>query len=377
MSKSLKNFITIRDVLKKYSGRTVRFLFLLTPWDQTMSFSDDSLKAAATKEKEFLEFFANTKISIRAKSQIDKNPQLWNDADRNLHSKLISTREAVHAAFCDNFDYPRAMALISELISDTNKYRLDPEYKTVLLAQIARWIDSMIRVFGVVPDPEPSLDGGSGAGNSRLEGVLDAVTAFRDAIRDAARNKKSPAELLALCDQFRDGAMLELGVRLEDVAAQPGSASAAPAAPAAFKSVWKLDDPEKLIRERAEKRLAETANKLSKAVNKLEKLRKDSEKLKDSAVSPKDFFAGMKDKYSQFDEAGKPTHDNEGKELAKSAAKTLAKTWESREKAHKDYQSKLEKNPKLLDEMAAEEAQLQDEVNKLKQQVQEQEAGEQ
>lgn len=69
MSKSLKNFITIRDVLRQHSGRVVRFLFLLTPWDTTMNFSDDSLKAANTKEKEFNEFFGQDNMHTQTRTQ--------------------------------------------------------------------------------------------------------------------------------------------------------------------------------------------------------------------------------------------------------------------------------------------------------------------
>ncbi len=113
----------------------------------------------------------------------------------------------------------------------------------MLLAQVARYVDSMVRVFGVVPDLEPGfLEGGVGDG--KLEATLDAVTSFRDAIRDAVRAKKTPAELLALCDTFRDESMLAIGVRLEDVAAPGGGA---------VKSVWKLDDPVRMRRERDEK----------------------------------------------------------------------------------------------------------------------------
>jgi cysteinyl-tRNA synthetase len=35
MSKSLKNFITIRQALKDFSGRQIRMFFLLQPWSLT------------------------------------------------------------------------------------------------------------------------------------------------------------------------------------------------------------------------------------------------------------------------------------------------------------------------------------------------------
>lgn len=355
MSKSLKNFITIRDVLRSHSGRVVRFLFLLTPWDATMNFSDDSLKAATTKEKEFNEFFQNTAVAVRARQSIGAHPQLWNDADRKLHAKLSETRVGVDKALKDNFDYPKAMSLMSDLITDTNKYRLEPTYKSMILTQIARYIDSIIRIFGVVPDPEPGFVEG-GASDGKLESTLDAVTAFRDAIRDAVRAKKTPGEMLALCDAFRDESMLALGVRLEDVAAPGGGA---------VKSVWKLDDPAKLLRERDEKRREELNTRVTKLRNKSDKLTKDIAKIAEATQSPRDLFAAQTAAYSQFDESGKPTHDAEGKELAKSTAKTVTKTFESRDRAHKDFLAKKEKNPEFLEEMKKELADMADEIAKI------------
>lgn len=48
---------------------------------------------------------------------------------------------------------------------------------------------------------------------------LEALSAFRASVRDAARTAKAP-EVLALCDALRDTVLPELGVRLED---KPGT----------------------------------------------------------------------------------------------------------------------------------------------------------
>ncbi len=348
-----------------------------------MNFSDDSLHAAATKEKEITEFFQNTKISTRAKKDQDKFPQLWNSEDRRVHARLIEIRDAVHTALCNNFDFPKGMQHISELITEVNKYRLDPEYKNVILNQVSRYVEDMMRAFGVIQDIDSGLSEGnnasSGASDRKVESLLDAISSFRDGIRDAARNKKSPQEILALCDNFRDEAMIDLGVRLEDVACSScassgvssSSVSSSSSGPAqvSWKSVWKLDDPVKLIREREEKKLVEFTTRLTKATNKLDKICKDVEKLKDSSVSASDYFASQKDKYSLFSADGKPTRDSEGKELAKSAGKSIQKTFDRRDKAHKDYLSKNMKNPNLLSDLVDEEHALIAEIAKLKEQI--------
>jgi cysteinyl-tRNA synthetase len=53
MSKSLKNFITIKEALKKYTARQIRILFLLTSWQDTIDYSDQAMTLAIAFEKKF------------------------------------------------------------------------------------------------------------------------------------------------------------------------------------------------------------------------------------------------------------------------------------------------------------------------------------
>ena len=51
MSKSLKNFISIKDALKKHNSRQLRLAFLLHSWKDTLDYGDNTMKAALTYEK--------------------------------------------------------------------------------------------------------------------------------------------------------------------------------------------------------------------------------------------------------------------------------------------------------------------------------------
>lgn len=66
MSKSLKNFITIKHILTEYSARQVRFLFLLHQWDSLMNYTTEkSMPEAVEKERQFAEFFKTIKATLR------------------------------------------------------------------------------------------------------------------------------------------------------------------------------------------------------------------------------------------------------------------------------------------------------------------------
>ena len=51
MSKSLKNFITIQEVLKTYSARQLRLMFLLHSWPATLDYSPLTMELATSYEK--------------------------------------------------------------------------------------------------------------------------------------------------------------------------------------------------------------------------------------------------------------------------------------------------------------------------------------
>ena len=53
MSKSLKNFVTIKDALKKYTSQQLRLVFLHHSWHATLDFSDNSMQAIIQIQKVF------------------------------------------------------------------------------------------------------------------------------------------------------------------------------------------------------------------------------------------------------------------------------------------------------------------------------------
>lgn len=66
MSRSLKNFITVEEIMKEYSGRQLRFLFLIHHWNVLMNYDPQtSFAEAKRKEEQFDNFFKNVKATLR------------------------------------------------------------------------------------------------------------------------------------------------------------------------------------------------------------------------------------------------------------------------------------------------------------------------
>lgn len=101
MSKSLKNFITIKEALKNHSSTQIRFAFLLHSWKDTLDYSNNTMEIATRFEKFLNEFFLNVKDVLRQKP--DNDMLKFNKKDLDLCNKLFDTKKAVHLALCGKF----------------------------------------------------------------------------------------------------------------------------------------------------------------------------------------------------------------------------------------------------------------------------------
>ncbi|KAJ4947234.1 hypothetical protein JOQ06_009272 [Pogonophryne albipinna] len=311
MSKSLKNFITIKDALAKNTARQLRLAFLMHSWKDTMDYSSNTMESAVQYEKFMNEFFLTVKDIMRAPTDITGRFEKWETAEVELNNSFYDRKSAVHEALCDNVDTRTAMEEMRVLVGQSNSYiasrksaKLRPN--RMLMESIAAYLTSILKVFGAIEGSEPSGFPVGQSQNVDLESTvmpyLSVLSNFREEVRKIARDKKV-MELLQLCDVVRDDTLPELGVRLEDHEGLP--------------TVVKLVDKETLLKEREEK----------KQMAKLAKMK----------VPPCEMFCSETDKYSKFDETGFPTHDVEGKELSKGQAKKLRKFFDVQEKLHNDY----------------------------------------
>lgn len=334
MSKSLKNFITIRQALEIHTSRQMRFCFLLHKYSSPMDYSDGTMTQAVNIEKIFSEFFHNMKAVLRRLGI--SGSQYLSAREHALISHLETAKSNVNDALMDDFDTPRAITALLELIRESNKYsEADGTLvSTTLLTNVSRYITSILKVFGLVQDSSEigfPLDNssGSGSGVSKeqiLSPLLDVLTKFRENVRIAAISGDTNA-VLAAADALRDIVLPDLGVRMED----KGSG-------ASVVTVWKLDDPDILKKERALKEEV----KLAKELQKLEIIRKQKEKDEKAKISPNLMFLDQTALYSAFDSVtGMPTHDKQGEVLSKGSIKKLQKDYEKQKESHEKYIAKL------------------------------------
>lgn len=332
MSKSLKNFISIKEVLKRYTARQVRLLYLLHSWKDTMDYSENTMEVALDFEKTLNEFFLNVKDQVRGiPSEGFDAWSKWSAEEVKLNNKLLQKQAGVHECLCDNVDTRGAMDHIRELVSASNSYMSEVRMAKrkaarSLLLKIANYITDLLKIFGAI-SKESSIgfpQGGAQSGNleEAVMPYLSAFADFRDQVRMIARESNNSG-ILRLCDKVRDDTLPNLGVRLEDHEGAP--------------TVIKLVDKETLLKERAEKQMLEEKNRAEKERKKKEREEAELAKEAQKKIPPSEYLKTLTDKYSDFDDKGLPRKDADGKELSKSALKKVTKLYDAQEKKYKEY----------------------------------------
>ena len=323
MSKSLKNFSTIKDILKVYTSRQIRFLFLMAKWNGEMQFDPEaSFQEVIKKEDQFDQFFHNVKALVRQVNVKDID-QKWNDKDRKIAELLEEKQATVHDALCDDFNTPKAITEMFVLLRETNKYMALPlkEIKIPLVRSVSKFIYKILSAFGIYEDNDyPKV---ASEGEELLTKVLNAFTEYRDAVK--ANAKGEAKTLFDISDHLRDETLLHLGVQIEDKGKGP--------------SIWKLEDPAKLLKRREDMK--------AEADRKAQAKRAEAELKEKKASTPgKEWFKHFElDLYSGYDAAtGLPTTDvKKNKPLSKEILSKLQKQIGSQEKK---YQKWLESKAK-------------------------------
>lgn len=157
---------------------------------------------------------------------------------------------------------------------------------------------------------------------------IESIAKLRDEIRNIARDLKNK-QLFILCDRIRDDIFPELGVRMEDYETSDGQQQ------------WrlKLVDRETLMQERLKR--IEEAEQAKRLATEMKQKKLEQAKSEPPPIDPRQMFRLETDKYSQFDDNGMPTHDQDGQELTKSALKKIAKRFQAQEKKYNDYLKKM------------------------------------
>jgi len=186
MAKSAGNIARVAQLLDAgVSARALRYALIAVHYRQALSYSDESL-AAAAKAVDRLDAIVAALAGYR-EDQLD---------DPDVDAVLAGTRAAFESALDDDLNVSAALAALFDLVRDVNR-RIDARsLSTADAERVAGFMRDLDQVLGVLPDPDDDLD-------AELRAMLEE--------REAARSARD----WAASDRLRDE-LADRGIAVED-----------------------------------------------------------------------------------------------------------------------------------------------------------------
>ncbi|MEJ2615262.1 MAG: cysteine--tRNA ligase, partial [Ignavibacteriaceae bacterium] len=195
MSKSLGNFFTARDILKKYSAEAVRLAFAQTHYAGPLNFSEELLSSA----KKGLEKLNN--LAEKVEEEIDANVTDGVTPEYDFEKYKNNFTSAMD----DDFNSPQACAVIFDFIREVNRTiseneKINSEFYSFVRNFLQQTAEGVLGI----------LDFSKVSAQSHGELQNDLIELFIKIRVDAKKEKN-----FALADKIRDE-LKEIGITLQD-----------------------------------------------------------------------------------------------------------------------------------------------------------------
>ena len=143
MSKSLKNFITVREALEKHSPETLRLWIASTHYRKPIDYNDNDLEVAKKKVEKIQSTLEKIKENLKRAGK--KN---------TLSNKLTKLKKEFLRAVEDDLNTPLTLTRFFEIISIVNKQIDSGEFSASDLKLAEKTIRELGDLFQIIPSPK-------------------------------------------------------------------------------------------------------------------------------------------------------------------------------------------------------------------------------
>jgi len=188
MSKSLKNFFTVKQVLTIHTREEVRFYLLNTHYRGPLGYSDVALDEAAAS----LRRVQNTYLGLKDAAANAAGEQGAEELVENARTSFIGHMD-------EDFNSRAALAVIFDLVRDTNRLLTEGSLSQAGAKRVLAFLDEVDGVFGIMPQ--------ASSGEDLMDGVMQVIIDLRQELRKR--------KMYDLADAVRDKLAAQ-GIKLED-----------------------------------------------------------------------------------------------------------------------------------------------------------------
>ena len=214
MSKSLKNFSTIRKVLEEYHPEVLRMFLISNHYRSPIDFTDDNMRETKGNLDRCYALKKLLSENLLA-DDVDDTPQDF-EAAYDLKEKISDFKLSIENAMNDDFNTAIALSLLLEIVRLTNRYLSDARFTVCtgsksLLQSAESQLDYFSAIFGIMTyTTESYFAEAKDEALSKLDITEDDIQKLIDE-RTAARTNRD----FNRSDEIRDH-LLNLGIVLED-----------------------------------------------------------------------------------------------------------------------------------------------------------------
>ena len=373
MSKSLKNFVTVREMLGQREGgdrdddeaqRTIPSawsspaddfrlwcLCLSGSYRGPATYSPERMDEAAAVRERIVRFLVEGTECLSRLEDAGPSPvpsvRSWSDGEAALFRGVAEDAVRCREALADDLDgaafLERLIGMVDAGMEYVQGLKAKGDDAVRPAAEPLRFVLDAVRgQLELVGFSERTCDAGlttnaatndgGGVTSVSTTALLDETASFRSSVRrealDAMKKEggRAPEDallgILKMCDGLRDDALPRLGIRLEDRPSGGGG--------------WSLEDPRSLVREVADRRARESRGARDRLTKRLGARERELERATRAAVEPRDLF--RTDEYAEWDGDGVPTRHASGEPVGPSQSRKRRRA--------------IEKHSRLRDELS-------------------------
>lgn len=213
MSKSLKNTVSVKELLQNYSSDTFRLACLMSHYRSSMEYSENMCDAAENvlSKFKFVVNDCNTYINGKIKGSVNRDV---------LNAAVADSYEEIHSALMNDFDTTTVIKTLNKTASLVSKMlHSRPEVDNVpniansaSLVSATNLIVNTLNIFGINLGSVMKLE------QSDVSDVMNVLNDFRQSVRQLGIERKDTA-LLGLCDFARSN-VKKCGITINDYGKQ-------------------------------------------------------------------------------------------------------------------------------------------------------------
>jgi cysteinyl-tRNA synthetase len=206
MSKSLKNFTTINEILKITSPNVLRWLFLKYRWSEPMNYSQETLKEAKYLDDLVFGFLKQ----IQNYPFQRKNIQLC-EKDKCFGDFIFEWKTIIKEE-CKQYNFDIVILHIVEGIKRANIYIRDSDSNQTFVNEFVRILRKILDILGFQQNHSQSND-------QKFTELMNLTINVRNQLRSISRNKdvtkNTKDEVFKILDHQRDS-LKQIGIQIQD-----------------------------------------------------------------------------------------------------------------------------------------------------------------